>query len=226
MPVGRPVMSALRRLSAAGATRRRLEVFCMNIEDLHDLLAGAPTGGAESSALAVLTGLARNGDLAATRTLLGALGHAAGCDAASVEVLTSTDELLTADLPAPLGAYAAALKPRTFLANVKRLATRPDTVDDAAMSELRRLVLSRDVLQHEVLKAHVLTALAGLIAMFSQIDTLPASRLMPILDRVLANARIVEGRESNDSLEFGREKLLELNSTQALYALITHELGH
>jgi ankyrin repeat protein len=198
----------------------------MNIADLHDLLAGAPTGGAESSALAVLTGLARNGDLAATRTLLGALGRAIGCDAAFVEVLTSTDELLTADLPAPLCAYAAALKPRTFLANVKRLATRPDPVDDAAMSELRRLVLSRDVLQHEVLKAHVLTALAGLIAMFSQIDTLPASRLMPILDHVLANARIVEGRESNDSLEFGREKLLELNSTQALYALITHELGH
>ena len=46
----------------------------MNIEDLHDLLAGAPTGGAESSALAVLTGLARNGDLAATRTLLAGAG--------------------------------------------------------------------------------------------------------------------------------------------------------
>jgi ankyrin repeat protein len=200
----------------------------MNIEDLHELLVEAPTGGAEASALAVVTSLARDGDLAASLTQLRALARAVGCDAALplLAQVTSMDGLLAADLPAPLGAYAAALHPRTFLANVKRLATRTSSNDDGALSGLRRLVVSRDVLQHEALKAHVLTALAGLINMHERIGTLTPSHLMPILDHVLANARIVEGRESDDSLHFGRERLLDLHSTGTLYFIITHELGH
>ena len=200
----------------------------MNIDDLHDLLVEAPTGGAEARSLGVLTSLARDGDLAASLTLLRALAPAVGCAAALPLLAQATcmDGLLAADLPAPLGAYAAALRPPTFLANVKRLAARAKGNDDGAISDLRRLVLSRDVLQHEALKAHVLTILAGLIDMQERIGALTPSHLMPILDHVLANARIVEGRESDDSLNFGREKLLDLHSTGALYFLITHELGH
>lgn len=200
----------------------------MNIEDLREMLVEAPTGGADASALAVVMSLARDGDLAASLTLLRALAPAVGCDAALplLAQVTSMDGLLDADLPAPLGAYAASLHPRTFLANVKRLATRPSSNDDFALSNLRRLILSRDVLQHEALKMHVLTALAGLIDMHEQIGTLTPNHLMPILDHVLANTRIVEGSESDDSLHFGRERLLNVHSTGALYFIITHELGH
>ena len=200
----------------------------MNIEDLHDLLIGSPTGGAESSALAALTSLARDGDLTASRTLLCALASAIGCEEALAVFapVTSMDGMIAADLPVPLCAYAAALQPRTFLANVKHLAAQPDSGGDAAMAHLKRLVRFRDVMQHEALKAHVLTALAGMVAMFAQIDTLTPGRLLPILDHVLANARIVEGREADASLHFGREKLLEITSMQALHFFINHELGH
>jgi hypothetical protein len=200
----------------------------MNITDLNDLLVGAPTGGAEASALAVLRSLAHDGDFSASLTLVRTLAAAVGCAAALplLAQVTSMDGLLAADLPAPLGAYAAALHPRTFLANAKRLATRPHSSDDGLISDLRRLVICRDVLQHEALKAHLLTALAGLIDMHARIDTLTSRHLMPILDHVRVNARIVDGRESTDSLHFGREKLLDLSSTGALYFLITHELGH
>jgi ankyrin repeat protein len=82
------------------------------------------------------------------------------------------------------------------------------------------------VLQHEALKAHVLTALAGVIAMTTNIDTITPGRMLPVLDRVLNNACIVEGRNFDASLCCGRDKLLELKTMQGFYSIITHELGH
>lgn len=200
----------------------------MHIQDLHDLLVGAPTGGSESSALAVLKSLAGEGDLAASRALLQALAPALGCDGALalLSSTTSMEELLAANLPSPLGAYVAALRPRVFLQATKRSAERPDIHDNGAITALQRLILSRDVLQHEALKAHVLTALAGMIEMYGQIDNPIRGYLSPILDLVLANTRIVEGRDADATLNFGRDKILGVSSIQALYFLITHELGH
>ena len=198
----------------------------MNVDDLPEIIVSAPTQGAESSALAILISLARDGDFAASRALLRVLAPALGCDTAVAMLapIGSMEELLTINLPAPLCAYAAALQPRTFLANVKRLVAQSETNHDGTLSALQRLVLSRDVLQHEALKAYILTALARLTA--SHFDSLTAGQMLPVLDNVLTNVRIVEGRDVDDSMRFGREKLLAVGSKEALYFIITHELGH
>jgi ankyrin repeat protein len=199
----------------------------MNIDDLYDLLVRSPTGGAEQNALSLLNILAREGHLPAAQALLRALAPRLGCESAlpAITAATSMDELLAADLPAPLCAYAVALEPRTFIANVERTPKRPD--DNYDLRIFKRLVITRDVLQHEVLKAHVLTALSGMIAVWgNMIGSMSPSHFMGLLDRVLADTGIVEGRNADHTLRFGREILLKLEDISVLYGIVFHEFGH
>ncbi|HEU4835663.1 MAG TPA: ankyrin repeat domain-containing protein [Pyrinomonadaceae bacterium] len=198
----------------------------MNINDLYELVVSAPTGGAETNALSVLNNLARDGDLAAAQALLRALAPALDCDSAlpAITAATSMNELLAAEFPAPLRAYAVALEPRTFIANVEQMPKRPDENYD--IRKFKRLVITRDVLQHEALKAHVLTALSGVLGMMGRMSGTTPGHFMRVLDRVLADTCVVEGRDSDAKLRFGREMLLMFNEIGSLYGMIFHELGH
>lgn len=185
----------------------------MTIDDLRELLLVSPTAGAAESALATLTSLSRDGDTDAAAAVLDALASALGHSPSGE--------------PSPcLRAWQAARLPREFIANAASLASYGIAAAGADFAALQRLVRTRHVLQDEVLKAHVLLALAGLIAMQGEMGLLPASRCLSIVDRVLDNTRLIAGDEANDSLQFGRGLILKMPSWQALQFIIVHELGH
>ncbi|MCB1933888.1 MAG: ankyrin repeat domain-containing protein [Candidatus Accumulibacter sp.] len=185
----------------------------MNIDDLRELLLVSPTAGAAESALATLTSLSRDGDADATAAVVKAMASALGHPP-------------SAELSPCLRAWQAAQLPREFLANAASLAS--DGIESAAadFAALQQLVRTRHPLQDEALKAHVLLALAELIAMQGGMDLLPAGRCLSIVDRVLVDTRVIVGDEANDSLHFGRGLILGQASWQAFLVIIGHELGH
>ncbi len=94
-----------------------------------------------------------------------------------------------------------------------------------AFAAFQQRVRGRSVLQHEALKAFVLCALGGVVAMWARAGS-PAGRLLGVLDRVRDGAAVVPGADADATLHFGRDLLLRLSGPLALQSVIANELGH
>lgn len=200
----------------------------MAIDELQDVLLHAPTDAAATQALHVLVGLSRAGDGPAAAALLQALGQGLGlalpaaAPSAAPCGQPAGPGASVASLPPLLQVYAAALRPAAFLADVQalsKLAANAATVP--AFAAFQHLVRARSVLQHEALKAFVLCALAGVVAMWARAGS-PTGRLLGVLDRVRDGVAVVPGADADAALHFGRDLLLRFSGPLALQSVIAH----
>jgi ankyrin repeat protein len=205
----------------------------VEVDDLREILLGAPGEAAAESAALVLLGLAGAGDRAATVALVRALAHelGQGDDMPGLEAARSTPELLAvSSVPPLLRIYAAGWYPREFLAHAEALAQlskAASLADEDSFAAFRRMLLRRATLQHEALKAFVLCGVAAQFGMTRAFGGgLAPGGALGILDRVSKGSRVVEGDNADASLRFGRAFILDLPGVEAFRFRIHHELGH
>lgn len=194
----------------------------MDLDPLIALLQASPTPGAAAGALAALRCLAREGDASAREALCRALGQAMG--------VAPPVPGRPWQSPA-LQAYALAWLPRALPSALSPVEPpRPGGVPQEAVQQdflaLQHLVRIRHPLQHEALKARVLDVLGGFGDRLFRFDAAWWRAMSPLIDKVLDQAQVVEGSDSDSSLQFGRDKLLAFREPQGLDFVIAHELGH
>lgn len=194
----------------------------MDLDPLIALLQASPTPGAAAGALAALRCLAREGDASAREALCRALGQAMG--------VAPPVPGRPWQSPA-LQAYALAWLPRALPSALSPVEPpRPGGVPQEAVQQdflaLQHLVRIRHPLQHEALKARVLDVLGGFGDRVFRFDAAWWRAMSPLIDKVLDQAQVVEGSDSDSSLQFGRDKLLAFREPQGLDFVIAHELGH
>jgi Ankyrin repeats (3 copies)/Ankyrin repeat len=123
--------------------------------------------------------------------------------------------------------YLIGLSPRILLDESERckaVAEEVRATDD--FRHFQRLVRRDDLLQHEGLKAYVLTAFAMMMPDFgTTTGLLPPAGALQVLDQILTDSRVVPGAAVDAGFSFGRDKILAI-SVEGMLAILLHELGH
>jgi ankyrin repeat protein len=203
---------------------------------LEEVFTRYPIGSCAYSALATLESLAYNQDLEARRSIIRILAHELGYQASpdAFDSQRSALELFeTVDIPPLLRIYSLSFTPRDLVWNIEACARVAKQVhEEPNLESLRRLVLRNAPVQHEVLKAYVLTGFVSTSAVGVPSFASPGHKLaapsngerLRVVDQILRYCRIVPGRNANDRFEFGRD--LIISHTDALWGVMFHELAH
>jgi uncharacterized protein len=218
--------------TATGLTRgRRTDgVVRMEHDVLGELVLAGPGRGAAQSAVGTLRRLAFDGDYQAVRVLSQLVAAQMQFDAetAGLRGSRSVTELARASDTAPLvRLYALGHLPRELVANTSAWADLAEAAK--ATDELGRFqaLVSRNApIQHEVLRAYVLTGFVGINRPGPLGELTSAGSKLKVLDVIRTDAAVVSGDNADTKFNFGRELILRLPSDDALMAVIHHELGH
>jgi ankyrin repeat protein len=79
----------------------------------------------------------------------------------------------------------------------------------------------------DALRIFLLAAAVQNLLMFERIDAAADPEYsVSLIDRIMSDARVIEGDTADATLQFGRETLLRLRDTASLFSVVHHEIGH
>ena len=196
-------------------------------QGFYPLYVQAPVGSVRESVLATLLPLAQAQQFSAIRTLAQILSFELG---GSVEIAMLPEpcgpiELLEIGyVPEAVRIYSLAFAPRDFVAHIHRIQKIASEVDLALLLKtLQKLILRGSPLQHEALKAFVLSIFARTAA--EEVPSYPAGAIS-ILNDICTKCCIRSGASADSEFTFGAELLTQCQDHLYLVYIVLHEFGH